>query len=115
MMVLAVLPAGGGHGWLAPSMVSFPGIMLIPLTGILVAIPVAANEVTQRRRTKAARVLMWVVIILDVVAVAFTVVQARDLLRHGSDIFICIVLGIPWVAMWGFWHVIVMRIAVERM
>jgi hypothetical protein len=115
MMVLAVVPGGGGHGWMAPAMVSLPGIILIPLTGGLLFISSTASEGAQRRTIVAARVIMCLAIVLDVGVVVVTATQGRDFLQREPGASTCFVLAMPWAAMWVFWHAIVMRIAAERM
>lgn len=112
LMVAALCASGGGHGWAAPVLVSLPGFILIPITGLLFMTPSTAKVATQIRRARIASIIMWVVVILDVAAVAITIVQAEDLQQRWPWIIIVV---LPWAALWGFWHVIVIKIATERM
>jgi hypothetical protein len=114
MMVLAVFPAGAGHGWMAPAIVSLPGIILIPLTGVLLAIPSSAGETVQSQRRITARVIMVILIALDIAIVAITAGQGLAFLEREPAASTCFVYAMPWAVMWGLWHVIVIKMAAAR-
>jgi hypothetical protein len=110
VMIIAIVLGGAGDGWLAPVAVSFPGFLLFPITGILFSIPTTAAKAVQRRKVIIARILGGIIIILDVILVAVTYHQAQVVLRLWSEILV----GIPWLYLWGLWHYVVIRIAAWR-
>ncbi len=116
LMVLAIIPYGGQkYGWAAPAVASFPGFILIPITGILVLTPNTASETAKMRRTKTARALVWLITALDAVFVAITIAEAGDLQTLGTGVFGLLLLGILWAVPWAYWHCVVIRIAMKRM
>jgi hypothetical protein len=118
-MVMPAVPltglGGGPPTWPAPFVVSLPGFLLLPATGILLSIPGDACVTARIRKAWAARVLLWLIIGLDAVLAADTGGLLHDLRSYGS-MFLGFVLlfGIPWLAMWAFWHFVLIRITMGR-
>ncbi len=124
LMAATVLPGGAGHGWMGPFAVSWPGILLLPLTGLLLATPgrhgpilvVNAPHRSSRRRTTAV-VLFGILILLDVAIVAITAshIYSGQSPWNSLDGPFVLAFSLPWLALWLIWHVILIRIIDEKM
>ena len=116
LMVLAMIPYGGQEkGWAALAVVSLPGFILVPVTGILILTPDTVGEAAKMRKMKTARILAWLLVGLDTVLVAITIAEARDLLEFGSGVFSLLLLGVLWAVPWAYWHCVVIRMSMKRM
>jgi hypothetical protein len=96
--------------------VSLPGILLLPVTGILLSIPRSAGITARIRKAWAARLLLWFGIGLDATLAADTGGLLSDLREYGSAFLgFLLLFGIPWLVLWAFWHYVVIRITMEPM
>ena len=60
-------------------------------------------------------VVYWFVVGLDATLAADMGNVLSDLREYGLMFLgVLLIFGIPWLAIWAFWHYIVMRIAMER-
>jgi hypothetical protein len=116
LMFFAMISHGPEHGWVAPLVASLPGVLLIPITGSLLLVSPTASEATQLRRTKTARILIWLLVALDIAFVAVTISQVGELMKNWSALFGLFLLGgLFWIGLWGLVHYVVIGIAAERM
>ena len=105
-------PGGGPPTWPAPIVVSLPGLLLLPVTGILLSIPRDSGITTLVWKAWVARVLLWFVIGLDAVVAADIGGLLSDVRVYRAEFLgFLLVCGIPWLALWVFWHYAVIRIA----
>ena len=116
MMVLAMLPCSFTDKWTAMAWASLPGLVLIPITGILLLIPSTASEVVKMRKVEAARVLVSLILALDVAFVVITINETGPMMKDWPDILLFFLFfGGLWAVPWAYWHCVAIRMAMKRM
>jgi hypothetical protein len=115
MMVPAAIltgPGGGPPTWPAPFVVSLPGLLLLPITAMVFSMHHAAGARGRIRKVWTARVVLWFLLGLDAVLVADMGNLLSDLRQYGLWFLgPVLILGVPWLALWAFWHYVLVRTA----
>jgi len=66
------------------------------------------------RKGAVARIILWFIVGLDATLVADMGNVLSDLCEYWLMFLgVLLIFGIPWLALWAFWHNIVIRIAME--
>jgi hypothetical protein len=108
MAFLGAVLGGSGHGWLAPFFPSLAGIVLVPATGGLFGIT------NRTRRISLARILVLLMLLVDAFFVFVWIFEAKHPMEGWLWLFY-LLFGVPWMAMYVVWHIVLLKVASEKL